>query len=396
MGHSGVPAGRMPFFALAKAKNELEGSPASVADVERRSDRLRRYGLAALAGELGVLTGKRILIYADQFEELLTTCPEEDRTVFLDRVLPSADADDPGFRLVCTLRTDFLGQLLDHPGLGLRLQDRLVSVSPMDRDAVECAVTEPAQACGVTYEEGLAQRIALDAAGGDGGLPLMEFTLTQLWPRQRRQQLRFADYYSFGAVTGALDQYADGVFAQLEGTWSAERIRKVLLACVRSRGGAAVATRCVVGRDRLADDWDLVEKLAERRLLVTGEDPTSHTATVKLAHEALIQSWKRLAGWVDADAEFQRWLATMEERVTEGDLLADDTRIGAAERWLAERSADIPTEVRELVERSTSARDQRIAELEQARRRAVDEARQADDARRQAEEARHQAVEARR
>jgi hypothetical protein len=315
--------------------------------------------------------------------------------VFLDRVLPSVDADDAAFRLVCTLRADFLGQLLKHPGLGLRLQGRLVTISPMDRDALERAVTVPARACGVTYEEGLAQRIALEAAGGDGGLPLMEFALTQLWPRQRRRQLTFADYFalSFGGVTGALNRYADGVFAELEREWSAERIRKVLRACVRSRGGAVVATRRVVGRDRLTTDWKLVEKLAKRRLLVTGEDPTSHTPTVELAHEALIRSWERLAGWVDADAEFQRWLVTMEERVAEDELLVE-ARISEAQRWLAERSDDIPAEVRELVERSTSARNQRIAELEEARRRAEEAAHQAEEARRQAEEAARQVEEA--
>jgi hypothetical protein len=43
--------GRMPFFALAKALCELEGSPASVADVQRRSDQLRRDGLAGLGVE---------------------------------------------------------------------------------------------------------------------------------------------------------------------------------------------------------------------------------------------------------------------------------------------------------------------------------------------------------
>ncbi|HWR49176.1 MAG TPA: hypothetical protein VN327_16440, partial [Pseudonocardiaceae bacterium] len=45
---------------------------------------------------------------------------------------------------------------------------------PMGEDALERAVTEPARAAGVTYEEGLARQIAVDAAGGDGGLPLMQ------------------------------------------------------------------------------------------------------------------------------------------------------------------------------------------------------------------------------
>jgi hypothetical protein len=41
-----------------------------------------------------------------------------------------------------------------------------------------------------------------------------------------------------------------------------------MLALVRSRAGAAQATRRVVERDRLAQDWDVVEELAPRRLLM--------------------------------------------------------------------------------------------------------------------------------
>ena len=41
-----------------------------------------------------------------------------------------------------------------------------------------------------------------------------------------------------------------------------------MLALVRSCEGAAQATRRVVGYDRLARDWDVVEELARRRLLM--------------------------------------------------------------------------------------------------------------------------------
>jgi hypothetical protein len=383
--------GQMPFFALAKALYELEGSHASIDDIHRRSNHLRREGLAGLAGELGVLTGKHILLYVDQFEEIFTTCPDEERTTFLNQVLPPRDADDAALRMVCTLRADFLGQLLNHPGLGARLQDRLMTLSPMDQDALERAITVPAKACGVTYEEGMARQIARDAAGGEGGLPLTAFALTQLWPRQRRRQLTFADYYAptFGGVSGTLNRYAEDVFAQLEQEWPAERIRRVLLACVRSRSGAAQATRRVVGRDLLAEDWTLVEKLAERRLLMTGQDPTRHTATAELAHEALIQSWERLATWVEADAQFQRWLTTMEERVAEDELLIE-ARISEAQQWLAERPEDIPPEVCKLIERSSTLAQQRIAELEHARLRAEEAAQQTQEAARQVEKAAQQ------
>ena len=97
---------------------------------------------------------------------------------------------------------------------------------------------------------------------------LEAIALTELWGRQRRRRLTFADYHCLGGVAGALDRYAEGVFAELAQRGLAERVRRVMLALVRSREGAAQATRRVVGYDRLARDWDVVEELARRRLLM--------------------------------------------------------------------------------------------------------------------------------
>ena len=262
--------GETPFFALARALYNLEGSDQGLSTdaVDRRGEQIRDEGLAGLAGKLSVLLGRRILLHADQCEEMLTTCPAGERAEFLDRVLPAANVDDVPYRLVCTLRADFLRSLLEHADVGARLQDRLLPLSPMGVATLERAVSEPARVRGVNYDDGLARQIAIDAAGGGGGLPLMEFALTELWGRQRRRRLTFADYHSLGGVAGALDRYAEGVFAELAERGLADRVRRVMLALVRSREGAAQATRRVVGRDWLARDWDVVEELARRRLLM--------------------------------------------------------------------------------------------------------------------------------
>ncbi|ARX88512.1 histidine kinase [Streptomyces alboflavus] len=63
--------------------------------------------------------------------------------------------------------------------------------------------------------------------------------------------------------------------------------------------------------------------------------------TAEIAHEALIREWARLATWVEEDADFQQWLAVVEERATEADLLSA-ARLAEADRWLGERAADIP------------------------------------------------------
>jgi WD40 repeat protein len=393
--------GKAPFKALAMALYDLEAADPgpSLDDLTHRGEQLRDGGLTELIDTLRVLLkGRRILLHVDQFEEVFTICPDGERDSFLKEILSVVGADDGASRLVCTLRADFVGQVLNHPEFGFRLQHRLLPISAMGPDALERAVTEPARTCGVTYDEGLAGQIAHDAAGGDGGLPLMQFALTELWPRQRQRRLRFADYHDFGGVTGALNRYAEAVFAALTPNWPEEQIRRVMLACVRSRSGAALATRCTIRRDSFAvpGDWELIKHLVDQRLLLSGTDSADRSATVELAHESLIRSWARFTAWVDDDAEFRRWLTIMIERVEENEPLHDEARIREAERWLAERLDDIPPSVRELVERSGILFRQRIAELEEARRRAEEALHRSEKDRRAAKEAQHRAEEAQR
>ena len=142
-----------------------------------------------------------------------------------------------------------------------------------------------------------------------------------------------------------------------------------MLALVRSRGGAAEATRRVASRERLGEDWEVAQALANQRLLIVGRDEGKAEETAEIAHEALIREWPRFASWVNDDADFQHWLISAEERAADHDLLPD-TRLAEADRWLAERAGDVPREVRQLVRDSKSVWLQRVTELENARNRA--------------------------
>jgi WD40 repeat protein len=345
--------GERPFPALAEALYTLEGadhSPSN-ADLENRAAQIRRNGLAAQIAALQIPVKKLILLFIDQLEDIFTPTLRQERAEFFDRVLPAADTDNAPYRLVCTLRADFWQHLSQHPKIGRRVPEYLLPLSPMETETLILAVTEPARVRGVTYEEWLARRIALDTAMGDGGLPLMEFALTELWPTQSQRLLTYAGYEKIGGVAGALDRHADRVLAELE---HKDRVRRIMLTLVRNRADAAEATRCVVRKDRLNADWDIVEELAHHRLLVINkpieDDPTGDTTTVELAHEALIRSWKQLAKWIEEDVEFQRWLAFMEDRVARNEPLTTDAGITEAERWRqSKQAADISAEVVTLI-----------------------------------------------
>ncbi len=326
-------------------------------------------GLAAAVSRRAETVGTRVLVHLDQFEELLGATSGAERRALVDTLLPGPHDRSPACRVVVTIRADFLPVLLELPGQGARLRHRILALSPMGVAALERAVTEPARARGVEYEAGLAGQIAADASGGPGSLPLMEFTLAQLWESQRGRCLTFADYRGFGGVAGAVNRHAERCYERFRAEGLASQVKAVMLALVRTRGGAAEATGRAVPRRRFDATGLLVEELCRYRLLVVEpavDDRGVDEPLVRLAHESLVRSWSRLAGWVDEDAEFQRWLATMEERTADDELLAD-SRLGPAEHWLAERRADVPDEVVRLVERSRSAWRQRVAELEAAR-----------------------------
>jgi WD40 repeat protein len=366
-----------PFEALAKALLTAEKPDGSLTldDLTERADQLRSGGLAKYAARLEILRAQPVLVYADQFEEALTLSQADERSSFLDLLLTDRTLDDGRLHVVCALRADFLRQLLEHPDAGTHLRDRLFTLSPMSSGALARVIDEPARASGVLYEEGLVQQIARDARGG-GGLPLLEFALTELWPHQKQRRITFSHYQHFGGVVGALSSYADRIFESLVGHFPEERISRVMLALVRSRGRAAEATSRIVSREHLGSDWEVAEELAKHRLLVLGYDSVRSEDTAELAHEVLIRAWPRFASWVNDDADFQHWLAAAED-VAPDDTLSD-RRIGEAERWLIERSSDIPEQVMLLVQRSKSTWQRRVAELEDARNSAQQAARLAE------------------
>ncbi len=367
----------MPVDALAETLLGIEraGETPTLDELARWADSLRSGRLASFGSKLSLVKRKPILLCVDQLEQVLDPgiCEPEASAEFLDLLLQAQP--DGRLRVVCTLRADFLSQLLQHPDAGAHMHGRLFTLSPMGRGRMERVITEPAEVRGVRYEPGLPPLIAQDAGDG-GGLPLLGFALAKLWQQQRKHQITLAEYHDVGGVMGALSAYAERVYGELLQRFAEGQIRRVMLALVRSREGAPQATRRVVPRERLGPGWAVAEALAERRLLIVGHDSITGEDNVQIAHEALIWGWPALAAWVNDDADFQQWRTAMEERAVAGDLLPD-TRLAEADRWLAERSADIPDEIKQLVEQSKSEWHRRVTELEEARNLAQKEARRA-------------------
>ena len=101
-----------------------------------------------------------------------------------------------------------------------------------------------------------------------------------------------------------------------------------------------------------------------------------HERIVEVVHEALIQRWERLRGWMEADRAFRRWQEGLQASLRqweksdwdEGALLHGAPLI-QAESWLAARSEELSATEAEFIAASIALRERRAAEREVLRQR---------------------------
>ncbi|MBD1935642.1 MULTISPECIES: CHAT domain-containing protein [Cyanophyceae] len=322
-------------------------------------------------------SGDRLLLVVDQFEELYTLCRDaRERLLFLDNLLEASEYT-PNFTLVLTLRADFLGQALSYRPFGDALQYADLKLSPMNREELLAAVEQPAAMLGVTIESGLTERI-LDAVNTQpGDLPLLEFALNQLWAKQRDAQLTHAAYEEIGGVEAALSRYAEEAYGRLNEE-EKERARRIFIQLVRPGEGTEdtrrLATRAEVGEE----NWDLVTRLADARLVVSSRDEALGEETVEIVHEALIAGWERLRSWIDVDRSFRTWQERLRASLRQWEASGKDegallrgVPLAEAESWLVSRAVELSPTERVFIQLSLALRDRERKQQERRRQRTI-------------------------
>ena len=313
------------------------------------------------------------ILIVDQFEELYTLCPEEERQPFLDGLLQAVKSA-PAFTLVLTLRADFYGYALSYRPFSDALQGQVLNLGPMNREELHRAITLPGEKMHVQLEEGLTNKL-IDAIGEQTGrLPLLEFALTQLWVKQRRRRLTHQAYQEIGGVEEALAAYAEGVYAQLSES-ERKQAQRVLIQLVRL-GEGTEATRRLATKEQVKN-WDLVTRLASARLVVTNRNQSTGEETVEVVHEALIRSWRRLVRWLRESEDFLRWQYRLEAGMKqwesngnqEGYLLREAPLVEAV-GWLERRREELSNAQR-YIELSLELRDREVRKEKLRQRRTI-------------------------
>ncbi|HRX62374.1 MAG TPA: SUMF1/EgtB/PvdO family nonheme iron enzyme [Candidatus Competibacter sp.] len=253
------------------------------------------------------------LLILDQMEELFTPAVGDRGDAFLDFLLEAVK--QPRFRVVATVRADFLDRCVAHSGLRGVLNrqgqysvaapnrltlERMVEAPVTDVELWERLATGEERRIDLSIDGALVRQVAADASGEPGGLALLAFALQELYLRCReRGRLDLATYEKAGGLAGAIARRADAALREAgpEAEASLPRVFSPLV-YVREEDGAATRRRA------RETTWQadvvalrIIEAFTQARLLVRGRTEQSERQ-VEVAHEALLREWPLLRDWI--------------------------------------------------------------------------------------------------
>ena len=165
----------------------------------------------------------RLVLVLDQLEELFTAgdLSQDHRTAFFRAIRALAESGQTW--VIATLRSDFYHRCSEIPALvDLKAGSGQYDVRPPDASEIAQLVRRPTFAAGLQFEpEDLQTGQRLDdllrdaAAANRDSLPLLEFTLDELYRLRSGNVLTLQAYRDLGGMEGALARRADEVFAGL-------------------------------------------------------------------------------------------------------------------------------------------------------------------------------------
>ncbi|MEO1446996.1 MAG: ATP-binding protein, partial [Cyanobacteria bacterium J06635_11] len=229
---------------------------------------------------------QKLLLVIDQTEELITQATSPMESYQFQRLVKRVMAEHwECLWIIATLRLDFEAQFQDE-ALQAEWMDARFVISPMGQAQLREAIEQPAAARVLYFEPStLVDKLVEDVAQTPGALPLLSFTLSELYLRylQRRSDNRAlteADYRDLGGVAGALTKRATQEYEALVTQDNAyEMTVKHVMLRMLAVGGGELARRRVPLSELVYDDaaendrvQQLLENLIAARLIVRGRE----------------------------------------------------------------------------------------------------------------------------
>ena len=320
---------------------------------------------------------KRFVWLIDQFEELFVLGLDDATIDAFGKFLGQLQAVS-AWTLAC-VRSDAMPELKKHSSLREVFgtdggQYYLATLTGTKLDEV---IALPARAADLVFgvdPEGrpLDQLLRDEAYREQDSLPLLQFTLNELYQRRSGKELTYAAYRQLGGLTGSIATTAQTVL-ESDDAQSQRALPLLFRSLVRvNESGRATRRYAAMSEfDGHTRQGKLVQRLVAARLCAT--DERDGEAVVAFAHDSLLRTLPPLVKWLKQEAGLlqTRELAQRETRLWGEHGESDDWLAGAdkliALKTLNAADVALPEPVRRYIQRS----EQRVRRMIRIKRMAV-------------------------
>ena len=328
-----------PIGAMARAlakdgvlfpKDTAEGLP--LAEIIETTLRMSKEGLIDIFEQARLDGGVNLLVVVDQFEELFRYRQlegagqegdqrvSEEAAALVNLLLEVKQHATCPIFVVLTMRSDFLGDCTQFPGLAEAINAGQYLVPRMTRDERRAAIEGPVRVGDAEITPMLLTKLVNDVGDNPDQLSILQHALNRTWARWQDEAckgpLDLADYEAIGTMAHALDQHAEQAYANL-GSAGAQKSCEKLFKALTDKATDPRGVRRPTSLRLLcalcdATDAEVIQVVNVFRdpsrsfLMPPASEALGAETMIDISHESLMRIWRRLNVWADEEARSAR------------------------------------------------------------------------------------------
>jgi len=280
-------------------------------------------GLVNAVCQANISPRDNVLVVVDQFEELFRfrtsrqiENSRDEAVAFVKLLLEATQQHDVPIYVVLTMRSDFIGDCMDFPGLPEAINAGQYLVPRMTRDELRSAITGPVAVGGAEIAPRLVLRLLNDLGSDHDQLPLLQHVLMRTWDyweqhHRQGEAIDISDYEAVGTLRQALSLHAEEAYQETGSERSqrtAERIFRALTDTFSDHRGVRrptavqeLAAICEVPEAEVIEIVEVFRRPGRCFLMPPATVPLDSRSIIDLSHESLMRCWTRLIAWAEEE-----------------------------------------------------------------------------------------------
>lgn len=293
-------------------------------------------GLVEVARYVQSEKKENIIFLIDQFEEVFRFGDEQisgyneggnEAQQYVRLILTAIKQTEVPIYVALTMRSDFIGECSNYPGLTSEINRSNYLVPQMSREQKRSAIEGPVAVAGGKISDRLVKKLLNDVGNNQDQLPILQHALMRTWDHwmanhEPGEPMDLRHYHSVGKITQALSLHANELYDEL--TTREKEIAEVLFKSIteKNQDNRGLRRPCRLGlvaqlaeasEDEVITVIDHFRQPGRSFLMPAAHIPLNSDSMIELSHESLMRIWNKLAVWVEDEFES----ASMYKRLSE-------------------------------------------------------------------------------